>query len=297
MKVGDLTYRTRSWVSVTVQSVAARGRLNPRLVLGLELTTPTDRVDAELRDVRLQVVFDGEVLGEGRLIGERAARYGASCTVDVPVDRRTLDFVTSRLGRGASVGLRLLWYGLLRVRWEPNESDGRRAGDPEPGVWTDAHLPVGQHDHPLTIARSDWYAQVLQPIGGEDYVHLEVAVPRGEEAAAWRQALAHLDDAEKAYALGDDPAVFQYLRALFEALPGAPKNVFDVLPEPKRQELDQLVHSFVDYLHHGRHVSKVGASAGAFPVDHQDAAFVLAMAQVVLSHTSQALAAARLQAG
>jgi hypothetical protein len=269
------------------------GRISPRLTFFLGLRTPTERVAAELHDVRVQVVCAEEVVGEGRLIGEPATWHDHQCELEVPVTRRALEFVSERLGRSPSVDLTVYWYGLLRVRWEPNDADRRTAGDPESGEWTDLRLPPRQHEHHVVVARSDWYSDVVQAVGGDDYIYLEVAVPHGPEAERWRKALDRLADAEKAFALDDDASVFQHLKGVFEALPGAKQHIFDALPDPKRGEVDRFTKAFVEYLNHGRHVMTAGAHKGAFPVDHLDASFAIAVTQVIFSYASRALAAAR----
>jgi hypothetical protein len=232
-------------------------------------------------------------VGEGRLIGEPATWHGHQCELEIPVTRRALEFVTERLERHAAIDLTLDWYGLLRVHWEPIPSDRQTASDPEPSTWTDLHLRAGQHQHHVVVARSDWYSHVIQAVSGDDYLHLEVAVPRGRpEQARWRKALERLADAEKAFTLGDDAGVFQHLKGVFEALPGAKQHIFNALPDPKRGEVDRLTKAFVGYLNHGRHVMDAGTLEGEFPVDHQDAGFAIAVTQVILSYASRALAAA-----
>ncbi|MGA3353992.1 MAG: hypothetical protein ABSD85_12520 [Acidimicrobiales bacterium] len=73
-------------------------------------------------------------------------------------------------------------------------------GDPDPGEWT--FVSIVEHDMSIGIARSDWFGKVLQPIADDQYVYLEVAVPKGPAAADWTKAITLLDEAEKAYAIG-----------------------------------------------------------------------------------------------
>jgi hypothetical protein len=277
-------------VRVSVRTIRGAGRLNPRLVLSLKLATPTDRIRAELHDVKLRLALGDEVLGEAHLIGEPAASYGAETSVDVPMSHRAIGFITDAFGRAETLSLQLRWYGLVRINWEPQGTDGPRSGDPEPGQWTELHLPHLLNEHNLNVARSTWFSQVLEPIRQEDYLYLEVAIPRGDAANAWHAALGNLRAAEKAYALGNDAAVFQQLRGVIDALPGAPKNIVNALPEPRRTEVDKLLLALGKYLHHGRHVATVGDNAGSFPVNPQDADFAISLMRVFLSYLSRALA-------
>lgn len=293
MDVGDLIAGNRTWVHVSVRSIRGSGRLNPRLVLALKLATPNDRITAELRDVELRLVLGDETLGEGRLIGEPATSYGAETSVDVPLSHRMIDHVTNAFGKADSLSLQLRWYGQLRVKWEPLEGDAPRSGDPQSGEWVDFHLPHLLNEHHLRVERSAWFSQVLEPIRQEKYVYLEVAIPKGDAARSWHAALGNLRAAEKAYALGDDAAVFQQLRGVIDALPGAPKHIVDALSVPRRTEVDALLLAVGNYLHSGRHVAKVGDGAGTFAVNHQDADFALGTMRVVVSYLSRALAAER----
>ena len=53
--------------------------------------------------------------------------------------------------------------------------------------------------------------------------------PLGPEADSWAKTLDQVAEAEKSYDLGDDAGVFSKLKGAFEALPNAPKGIFDAL--------------------------------------------------------------------
>jgi hypothetical protein len=136
----------------------------------------------------------------------------------------------------------------------------------------------------------------LAPTRNEQYRYLEVALPRSDDPLhqEWANSLSHLDEAERAYAAGDDVAVFSRLRASLDALPGAKKAILDgIADDEKRQRLDELLKRAGEFLHSGRHVSSTGSTAGTFPVDHMDAAFALDLMRVMLSHLSLMLSAER----
>lgn len=289
MTLGELICGSRIWVKVDTGGIpTARGLLAPRLVIPLRFTTPSERVEAELRTVRLQVTYDGEVIGEALVIGEPVLRGGTPYHCEVPVTHAALEYITGRLTGTASVTLDLHWNGQLAVTWHCNEQDPRTMSDPEPGVET--LLTLGHSAaRSLHIARSDWFTHVLTPTRHEDYLFLEVAVPRGAAAAGWTNAYAALRKAEESYALGDDAAAFNHLRGSLDALPGAKQHILDGLAEPRRGELDKLTKAIGNYFHAGRHVSKEGPAAGTFPVDHQDAGFAIHLMKTLLSHLSQVL--------
>jgi hypothetical protein len=287
---GQLGSGTYTWVNLVVDTVGAQGRLEPRLCLGVELRTPTERIEAILHDVTVQVRHQNEVVGEGRLVGEQAAWAGCRAQVEVPVSHRMLAWVTDQFGAEGQIGFMLRWRGLLRVRWQPNERDMRALAAPEPGVWE--FVPVQFNETPLTVARSDWYRSVLQPVSGDTYLPVEIAIPRGPAAAAWTKAFSLVTAAEQCYANGDDAGVFSKLKAAWEAMPGAPKGIFGALPEPKRTAVNAMVDSYVSrYLNHGRHVAKVGPAAGEFPVDRIDSRYAIDSTKLLLSYASKAVGA------
>jgi hypothetical protein len=116
-----------------------------------------------------------------------------------------------------------------------------------------------------------------------------VAVPKGEVAVQWKQALSHLSDAEKCFAMGDDASVFSKLKGMCEALPGAPKNIVNNLPSPKNKVVDELLKSYVDFLNHGRHVARDGENAGSFPNNRIDSENAIALGKVMMSYVSRLL--------
>ena len=133
----------------------------------------------------------------------------------------------------------------------------------------------------------------------QQYRYLEVVLPRSDEVLKqdWAKAVANLDNAERAYASGDDAAVFLHLRGALDALPGAKKAVLDdVRDEKKRGYLDAVLVKAGEFLHGGRHVAANGTLAGTFAVDHMGAAFALDLMRVLLSHLSLMLSGERQRA-
>ena len=75
--------------------------------------------------------------------------------------------------------------------------------------------------------------------------------------------------------------------AVFDALSGAPKNIFDRLAaaDPdKGDKVDKALLAFRNYLQAGRHISPSGASEGDFPVDHRDSEFALSQTKSWLAY-------------
>jgi hypothetical protein len=287
----QLVGRQRAWVVAEITSVGASGHLSPLLLLNLQFKTPTERIAAELHHVQVRVFGANEFIGSGSIVGAEASWYASPFQLAVPVTHQMLRYMTSTLPPNADPSLKLTWSGLLRVKWHPGEDDPRMQSDPEADEWV--LMPFTQTDLNFGIPRSDWFGQVLQAVGDDQYIYQEVAIPKGPGASDWRSTLVLVEEAEKAYALGDDPGVFTKLRGALDALPGAKKNIVDALPEPRRAAIDALLLAVGNYLHSGRHVAVDGEAAGTFPVNRIDADAAISLMRVLLSYISRALAAAR----
>jgi len=289
----SLVTGNRMQVNLDLESIGGRGRVSPRLVIWLHAQTPNERTQVEFHDIRARVTFEEEFLGETRVAGTRIGFHGTSVMLDIPTSHRLLGFVTDRLGPNDNLGLMIGWDGILKVLWEPNEADLRYPGEPEPRVWTQTAVDETNHRQPIAIPRSEWYSRVVAVLGSADIVFTEIAVPKGPLGDEWRAVNALLAKAERAYALGDDPAVFLHLRGAVDALPGAKTAIFDGLPEPQRNYVNNLAKALGTYLHAGRHIADLAGGEPGFPVDHTDARFAMNLVQVLLSYTSTALAEAR----
>jgi hypothetical protein len=175
--------------------------------------------------------------------------------------------------------------GALKVLPEPGQR--QFASELEPGQWADVELretAVG-----LNMAVSDWYNQVLQPIGTYRYAMYAVALPKVQEAGSFANAVRLLLKADEAYARGDDVSVFANCKGAWEALPGAPKAIFEQIIEEakKKSALDQVALQTVNYINHGRHVAGSGDEAGDFPIDHRDAELALNLSKLLVGHVSR----------
>jgi hypothetical protein len=291
----SLNSGNRAQALIDLQSVGARGLISPRLLLVLHAETPNEHTSIEFHDMRVRVMFGQELLGETRIVGEHIGSQGRSIQIEIPTTHRMLNHVTDQLGAQSQVNLTLSWYGILRVLWETGGSEARYQGDPEPGEWTDLQIDEGNHEQPIMISRSDWYSRIVTSIGTSDFIFTEVAVPRGPIGDDWRFAIDLLDQAEKAFVLGDNAAVFVHLRGAIDALPGAKKNIFDDLPEPQRKYVNDLAKHIGEFLHAGRHIAKLDDGIKGFPVNHVDARFAMNLVKVLLSYASIAIHAAKSQ--
>lgn len=279
-----------AWITAELQYVSGTGRRSPRLMLQFQLRTPGERFSVQMHHVRVRVFSGEELLGEDTIVGgDVASSYASPCLLEIPVTQRMIRYVTDSIPANADVSLKLKWSGILRVKWRTAENDLKRTEDPEPDEWT--FLSFVETEMHISIPRSDWFGRVLQPIADDQYLFLEVAVPKGPEGSDWTKALALLNEAEKAYALGDDSGVFAKLRGALDALPGAKQKIVDALPEPRRTEVNALLLAVGEYLHHGRHIATKGEEAGTFPVNRIDADAAISMVRVMFSYVSRALAA------
>lgn len=250
----------RRWAALNLESMGATGRLNPRLLLYFT-AQPEPYAKATLDDVTLRLEYQNELVGAGRVTSVDVHRNDTPVNFEVVTSAQLLRFITDTLiSNQTVVQFDAKLSGAASYWVDPaSSSQGRvrMTNDSEPGTWTRFQVFQGSSSY-LQLSRSEWYERVLAPTRNEQYLHLEVALPRDHPAlmAEWNRAMSHLRSAEKAYAVGDDPGVFQYLRGWLDALPGAKQHILDSISnEKKRRDLDDLLVRAGAFLHNGRHVA------------------------------------------
>src|SRR5207253_1333849 len=118
--------------------------------------------------------------------------------VEVPITQRALTFIDLQL-RGERVDLSLELAG--RIFLCPPDDVSKFPSFRGAG-WTSAEFPPGGgYELRLQVPRSDWFTQVLQPLGLEQYVPIEIRIPAGPFGQEFAQALAHVVEAERALLL------------------------------------------------------------------------------------------------
>lgn len=285
----DLRVASNTVCTLEIRDIMANGRLTPRLILSIKLATPTESIRVKLHHIIVRILCNLEIVGEGLILSEEVSSNGTDTQIEVQTSRQMLKYVTETIGQSSTVSLKFAYYGFMQVMKESSNSENIMNGNPSNGYWKEYLIPNNGITYPLFIARSDWYSKVLQPIGNDDFLYLEVAVPKGELADLWRNALSHLSDAEKCFAMGDDAGVFSKLKGMTEALPGAKKNIVDDLPSPKKEEVNKLLKSYSEFLNHGRHVAIDGENAGQFPVNRIDSENAIAFGKIMISYISRLL--------
>ena len=291
----------RAHAVLDLKNLAGMGRINPRLQLHFE-ARPQSYTKVVLEDVTLRLEFRQELLGEGRVTDTEIAYDRSPVTFEIVTSQRLLRHVTDGLtSADPIVQLDARMRGRGRVWVDPNAPESHGMARPvgwEVGKWWSFSLSSG-NPSALQAARADWYQQVLTQTRSERFRYLEVALPQDDTAlgAEWGSAVDLLAAAERPYASGDDPAVFQQLRGALDALPGAKQQILaGIRDEKKRNDLDNLLKQASQFLHDGRHVASDGELAGTFPVDHLDAAFAIDLMRVLLSHLSLMLSSDRQRA-
>ena len=185
---------------------------------------------------------------------------------------------------GTSVYLSIEFQGICYF----SSSDQNHPPPKFPGTeWESLAIPNGTTDFRFQVARSEWYANVIQRVGTDEIIFAEIFVsPGGFDSLL--KTYSHLKNAEKALFEGQDPAIFLHLRAALEALPGANKEIFStVLDVEKRSKLDAMLKSVIAFLHTGRHVASSGEDRGLFAINHADASLAVNLVKILLAYVSQ----------
>jgi hypothetical protein len=288
MQQVSLGHGTTNWVLLDAGRVTGQGQVAPRLCFQMSARTPRERMQVEIHLIHAELTLGNESLGHGFLTGIPLSHGERPFSLDVPVSRPALDHLEA-IAPSTRIDLELKLTGWLRGR-DDNEDGPRFTSSPEPGEWV--FQSFGQANQALLrfeVARSDWFTHVLEPIGAVQYVSTEILLPTGD--ASLRAAVGKIREAESAYAMHDDPAVFLYCRGAIDALPGAKQDIFAALSDPEEATLlNALTLQAGQYLHRGRHVATGGDGGAEFPVDHADARFALNLTKVLIAHLSRVLA-------
>jgi hypothetical protein len=281
----------RGWLNLRPDGMFARGVAYPRLFITLSGATTREKRFVDIHLLRGGLIFDNEQLAEGFLTGASLNYVDRPLTLEVPISREAIQYVTDRI-TGDKIDFILELSGWLEVHRQPTDDDPPVFGEmPTPGEH--GFIPVGgggRGQIRMQIDRGHWFTQVMEPVSSLSYVVTEIPLPKGSATAGFQPVLNHLREAERSYATGDDAGVFFRCRAAVEALPGAPKDIFNGLSDPDLAAcMNALMKESVDYLHRGRHTQREGDQRGEFAVDHADALFALAMTRLLVAQSSRLL--------
>jgi hypothetical protein len=283
----------QSWLMLRLSTnpLAASGGPVPQIKLPLEARVLLPGVEGEVLrlafDVRLGRGGDEVLIGHGE-VGPISHLKNDEYPFSAPATcaRQSLVHMLD-LPNDGRVNLVLNFKGLLRLR-HSNASQAALNQVGPPDVWHLLTAGDGQlHQLEVSFARSDWYEQVVKPMGLGDYLMAALRLPSARNVPAWEATLEHLAEARRALVAGDPPAVFGRCRAAIDALPGAKKGIFEGLPDDgRREEIDNLTKALGTYLHSGRHVvpGTGDIDPGRFPVDHRDAVLAYNTTSLMLSH-------------
>jgi hypothetical protein len=292
VNTADLVTNSQIWAKLTLDSISGTGRVLPRLHFVLRARTSREAIRVWISQLNARLTFDGELLGTGVVgdVGEEVPSLGDKrIHLEVFVDRDAIRFVQDH-SRGSNLSFELEFRGALHVRDDRPEGEGPLNPELQRGEWRFVSIKPARL--PITLARSDWVTNVLEPLGIGEYVSMEIPLPGVPERERWRAALRHVEEAQKHFGMGNDAAVLQSCHAAFESLEGAPKHILDGVTDGKKREVvDELLKQTKSYFNSGRHVSKSdGSQKGSFPVDHRDAEFALYLSRVFLAYIAKLLA-------
>jgi hypothetical protein len=284
----SLGHGPTNWALIDAGRVSGQGQIAPRLCFEMHARTPRERMHVDLHLLQAELRVGGEFLGTGFLTGLALSHGGRPLTLEIPVTRTAISYL-EEVAPENRIDLQLKLTGWLRAQ-DDNEDSHRFTSDPEPGE--PVFQSFGQANQALLgfeVARSDWFTNVLEPIGAMQYISTEIVLPRGDPSL--NASLAQIRQAESAYAMHDGPAVFLYCRAAIDALPGAKQDIFASLSDrDEARLLDDLTRQAGRYFHRGRHVAGDGDQDGQFPVDHHDARFALNLTKLLVAHIGHLLA-------
>ncbi len=297
----DLTTQdSRAYLHLDYDRAVGVGIVRPRIQITLKARTAQEALAVTRGELVASLSLDNELLGTSPL-----TFLGALSTLEervffeVEVGRHALHYIQERL-RGPSLTLTLRLSGLMWVRDSTPREERRTQSHVDFGEETIVPVDTSRTSggSAITIARSDVYTQLLEPVGVGSYILMEMPIPPIRDPTRWRPVIGHLDKAQVQWALGNDAAVFSNCHAALESCTVAasvtdPKDLLaGIEDDHKRDGLNALVVKTKAYLNSGRHVSKQAGSTqhGEFAVNHQDAEFALAQTRIVVAYLAKLLA-------
>lgn len=181
MQQVSLGHGPTNWALVEAGRVTGHGQIAPRLSFEMQARTPRERMHVELHLMQAELRVRDELLGTGFLTGIPLSHGARPITMEIPVSRRAVSYLEAASPENR-IDLELKLTGWLRAR-DDNEDSHRFTSDPLPGE--SIFQSFGQANQALLrfeVARSDWFYNVLEPIGTVDYVSTEIVLPRGDDS-------------------------------------------------------------------------------------------------------------------
>ena len=272
-------------LAFTYSGVTGEGQVSPRLVVTLLPSVPPDPLtplgrEVQIRRLRITVICGTEHIGWGEA-GVLATTWSLhnknQLQVTVPLSLAAIHHV-EKTNRGHEVNLTLHLQAAFRYRF------GVAYGE-DPQEWLEDIVHEGM-SMAISIPRSTWVHDVLQPIGTDRYIFLEARVPPLPAGGKWDAAQQHLHSAETRNQEGYDPDVLRHAWDSFEALsPGAGNKILGgIINDAKREHFNKVLLAFRGFLQHGRHPRERGEELGLYDVDHRDAAMAIAVTKALLAY-------------
>lgn len=279
----------RQWLTLrgNTNPLSATGGPLPRVTIPLEVRVTERDIQVHILRLAFDLMLGNTLVGQGEIGPYTYLRTDyLYLPVTATCPRDALPYLLNASPPQGRITLTLGLKGLLSYCHNFPQGDERARGLGEPGIWhTESLGNQSIQELDVQVARSDWYEQVVAPLGIGGHLVTPLYLPYGVKT--WEATLGHMDEALRALVQGNPPGVFGACRAAIDALPGNKTGIFDAMPEGKKRDaIDELTKQVGKYIHSGRHVvpNTGGEQAGEFPVDQRGALFVYNMTKLLLSH-------------
>ena len=134
------------WIKLRSGDVYARGMVRPRLWVTMHAATTREKRYANIHLLRAKLLFGNEEIAEGLLSGVSLNYMERQLTLEIPISREALQYVTDNAS-GERIDLKLDLSGWMQVRRELTEDEPARFQEnPEPGEW--GFLTFGEGSSP-----------------------------------------------------------------------------------------------------------------------------------------------------
>lgn len=236
----------------------------PRVTIPLEARVTEHDIDVQILHLAFDMKLGNTLVGQGEIGPYTYLRTDyLYLPITATCPRAALPYLLNPPPPQGRITVTLGLRGLLSYRHSYQAEDERSQGLDEPGVWhTESLGNQSIQELDVQVARSDWYEQVVAPLGIGGYLVTPLYLPYGVKT--WEATLGHMNDAQREVAQGNPPGVFSGCRAAIDALPGNKTGIFDAMPAGKKRDaIDQLTKEIGNYIHSGMLFQIMAASRPA----------------------------------
>lgn len=259
---------------VVFEQIRGDGRVIPSIIVVAQMATLVEEVTVIPFHMTAKLQIENDVIGQGSLrkCGKEVRAYLSQVEFELQTTDGAVNFVNEKF-RDDYLNFSLI-FDLLVQHTNKSNNQTRILKTADSGL-------------SFRVSKLDWLKQVLEPIGYADFKLIELPIPEVPNREKWDKALKHIEEAESQFRTGNDPGVFSRCYAAYESVKPIKMHLESVTNLDKRNAIKSMFDDMQRFLNKGRHVERVGAESGDFPVDHRDAELAIYMIKSSIAYLAK----------